>query len=207
MNREDEYTVRLSSRDIVILICCALGALCAVFIAGVMVGKSSETAAPSVWTSAAIPEPSLAPPEAAKIALPEIPKLTKTTVTDQPSVPKKEEKKAATIAKTVAKAVSPPPSKPAPTVTLPAAPATKPPSSPIYTICVLSARHRENAEKYVSMLLKQGYKASVIRTQSTSGVVWYRAIIGEFIDRAAAERQLAEFKKKGPFKDAFIRAK
>jgi cell division septation protein DedD len=65
-------------------------------------------------------------------------------------------------------------------------------------------RQKQGAERYVEQLRNKGYKASVKRTQRGSGKVLYRAVIGEFADRKAAEQQMKELKSKGKFADAFI---
>jgi cell division protein FtsN len=44
----------------------------------------------------------------------------------------------------------------------------------------------------------------VRRTQSKTGKVLYRAVIGEFADREPAQQQLKELKKQGKFSDAFV---
>ena len=69
---------------------------------------------------------------------------------------------------------------------------------------MLSVRQKEGAERFAEQLRNQGYKASVKRTQQRSGKVLYRAVIGEFADRKAAEQQMKELKSKGKFSDAFI---
>jgi cell division septation protein DedD len=69
---------------------------------------------------------------------------------------------------------------------------------------VLSVRQKEGAERFAEQLRNQGYKASVRRKQNRTGTVLYRAVIGEFADRKAAEQQMKELKSKGKFSDAFV---
>ncbi len=188
MTREDQYNFTLSSGKIVALISGALCAMLACFVAGLVIGRSSEPGV-SLPTSAAVPPPSRAERDRpAEVSLPEVPKPARRRPTT-PSPPRKTE---------VARQVTPQPSsRPAP------APAVSAPK-PLYTICVLSARQKDGAERYATELRKQGYKAIVRRTQLQSGKVWYRTVIGEFADRKIAEQQLVELKKKGKFADAFV---
>jgi septal ring-binding cell division protein DamX len=77
----------------------------------------------------------------------------------------------------------------------------------MYAICVISVKSKDGAQDYANELSKKGYKASVMRTQSKSGTIWYRTVIGEFASREIADRQLAALKKKGEFSDAFVISK
>ena len=186
MTREDQYNFTLSSGKIVAVISGALCAMLACFVAGLVIGRSSEPEAYTP-TSAAVPAPvGAGKAESAKVNVPEI--------------PKRAERRAGTRSPArrpaVARQVAPQPSSTA-----------APAASPVYTICVLSARQRDGAERYATELRGQGYKASVKRTQLRSGKVWYRTVIGAFADRKIAEQQLAELKKKGKFADAFVTLK
>lgn len=187
MTREDEYTVTFSSGKIVVLISVALCAMLACFIVGLVVGKSAQpqlsapTPAPA---PAPEPEPALTKQPAPKISLPEVPKSS------EPARATTAPKKA------VAKKPAPKPVQKAPSV-----------SKELYTLCVISVRSKDGAQDYANQLAKKGYKTSVIRTQSKSGTIWYRTVIGEFPSREIAEEQLTALKSKGEFKDAFVISK
>jgi len=188
MTREDEYTVTLSSGKIVALISVALCAMLACFITGLVVGKSAqpEVSAPK---TAPTPELTSTEPPAPKITLPEVPKSADPPSPVAPTAPKK------TVAKKPAPAPAPAPE-----------PVQKAPSvsKETYALCVISVRSKDGAQDYANQLTKKGYKASVIRTQSKSGTIWYRTVIGEFPTREIAEEQLTALKSKGEFKDAFV---
>jgi len=190
MTREDEYTLTLSSGKIVMLISGLLCAMLACFVTGLVIGRSPQlgssgpqldVAAPS---SSPQPELSRADQPAPKVSLPEIPAVA--------TAPAKQETKV--VAKKT-ETTTTPRSAPAPSVST---------SGARYTICVLSARNKDGAETFARQLRESGYKASVMRTETNSGTVWYRTVIGEFSSRDAAKRQLAALRKKSNFADAFI---
>ncbi len=197
MTREDEYTVTLSSGKIVMLISAVLCGMLACFVTGLVIGRTPELGASltplEVAGPGSAPEPELSRAEQPlpKVSLPEIPASAKAPEPAATAPPKEE-------TKTVAEKTEPAPA-PKPAVA-PSASA----SGPTYTICVLSARNKEGADTYARQLREAGYKASVMRTQTNAGAVWYRTVIAEFSTRDAAERQLADLKKNAKFADAFI---
>lgn len=195
MTREDEYTFTLSSGKIVALISGALCAMLVCFITGLVIGRGADRSLQSPASAAALPPTAAEKVEQLpKVSLPELPKPGgRPDVAAISPPPKKAE---------VATQQTPPP--PAASVEPTPKPSASAPSAGIYTICVLSARYKEGAENFASELRKQGYKASVRRTELKSGSVWYRTVIGEFADRQSAQRQLEELKKKGKFRDAFV---
>ena len=193
MTREDEYTLSLSSGKIVMLISGALSAMLACFVAGLVIGKSLHREVPGA-TSAPASELSSVEQPAPKISLPEIPKSASPPAPATAKPPVQETKKVAE------KPAAQTPPKP---VQLPTVSAPK----ELYAICVISVRTKNSAQDYANQLAKRGYKASVMRTQTKSGTVWYRTIIGEFPNRKAAEQQLVALKSKGEFKDAFVISK
>jgi len=198
MTREDEYTITLSSGKIVMLISVALCAMLACFVTGLVVGKSPQqqvsTATPTPTptpTPTSTPTPELTSTEqpAPKISLPEVPKTAKPPAVTTTAPPEK------TVAEKPAPKPAPKPVQKAPAVST---------AKESYAICVISVRSKEGAQDYADQLSKKGYKASVVQTQSKSGTVWYRTVIGEFASRKIAEEQLAALKSKGEFKDAFV---
>ncbi len=196
MTREDEYTVTFSSGKIVMLISGALCAMLACFIIGLLVGRSAQpqVAAPTP-APAPEPAPALTKQPAPTISLPEVPKTAEPPKPAEPASP------AATAPpeKTVAKKPAPAPA-PAPE------PVKKAPAAPkeLFAICVSSVENKDGAQQYANTLSGKGYKASVMRTQSKSGAILYRTVIGEFPTREIAEQQLTALKSKGEFKDAFV---
>jgi septal ring-binding cell division protein DamX len=188
MTREDEYTITLSSGKIVMLISVALCAMLVCFVTGLVVAKSPQ---PEVSAPKPAPTPELTSTEqpAPKISLPEVPKSSKPPAAATTAPPKK------TVAKKPAPEPAPKPVQKAPAVSA---------SKELFAICVISVRSKDGAQDYANQLAKKGYKASVIRTQSGSGTVWYRTVIGEFPSRKSAEQQLASLKSKGEFKDGFV---
>jgi len=191
MTREDEYTLTLSSGKIVMLISALLCAMLACFVTGLVIGRSPQLGVSSVQlevpgpSETTGPELSRAEQPAPKVSLPEIPASAESPEPAATAPPKEEPK-------TVARK------------TEPAAAAAAATSGPTYTICVLSARNKNGAETYARELRESGYQASVLRTETSSGTVWYRAVIGQYSARDAAERQLAGLRKKSKFSDAFI---
>jgi cell division septation protein DedD len=200
MTREDEYTLTLSSGKIVTLISVMLCTMLACFVTGLAIGRSPQIGASAPVVSTPEPELSRAEQATPKVTLPEIPKPAPPPEATTPPPAKEEPKPIAE--KTV--------SKPAPQPTqVPAAPASTSASASTqaFSICVLSAKNKAGADSYAARLRRDGYKASVQRTESQAGAVWYRTVIGEFPSKDAAERQLAELRKKTKFSDAFIIAK
>jgi cell division septation protein DedD len=190
MTREDQYNFTLTSGKIVGLISGLLCAMLACFVAGLFIGRSSEQEVSAPPTAAAPPPAPAGIAKPAEVSLPEAAKPAQRRAA-APSPTRGTE-----VARTTTPAPSStPPPAPAPAVSSPELP---------YTICVLSVRQKEGAERFAEQLRNQGYKASVKQTQEESGTVWYRAVIGEFADREAAEQQMKELKSKGKFSDAFV---
>jgi len=190
MTREDQYNFTLTSGKIVGLISGFLCAMLVCFVVGLFIGRSSEQEV-SAPTTVAAPAPAPAgTAKPAKVSLPEVP----TRAQKRAAAPTPTKKKKVAREATPAPPSTPPPA-PAPSVSSPDLP---------WTICVLSVRQKEGAERFVEQLRNQGYKASVKRTQNRAGKVLYRAVIGEFPDREAAQQQLKELKKQGKFDDAFV---
>jgi len=192
MTREDQYNFTLTSGKIVGVISGLLCAMLACFVAGLFLGRGSEQEV-SAPTTAAVPPPAPAgTAKPAKVSLPEAAKPARRRAATPSPTTRKE------VAKSTAPAPSSPPA-PAP------APAPSVSSAELpWTICVLSVRQKEGADRFVEQLRNQGYKASVKRTQQKSGRVLYRAVIGEFADQKAAGEQMKELKSKGKFDDAFV---
>lgn len=87
-------------------------------------------------------------------------------------------------------------------------PAVRPPAPMGHAIQVATYAAEEDASRLVAVFQGEKFPTFMKALNRPNGKVYYCVFIGPFKNRAEAERQLSEFKKKNlakPFQDAFIR--
>jgi cell division septation protein DedD len=200
------HEIQLSGKQLVFLFMATTAVSVAIFLLGVMVGRSvraeSITVDPTVAAAAEQPpaaqsEPTALPSEAPPAVAPADAPLSYHQRLETEKGPAEELKKKETPAPEPARAAAPDPQPPVPS---PAAQGARPGT---WAVQVQALRDRNVAAQVVQRLRGKGYPAFVVAPTAGAPTQLFRIQVGKYNDRTEAEQVEARLKKEEQF-DTFI---